>query len=598
MMRCSRGSAVAAALAAVALGFALAAPASAAPAVTNTNDSGPGSLRDAIANASPGDTVNVPAGTYTLSSGQLDVNKTLTIAGAGARTTTITAASTSRVMRTSGNPVTLTGLTITGGKVDLSTLQDCQGGGGICNLGTLVISDSAIVGNVANVNIANQNAPGGGGIFNNGDNVTIANSTIANNQANVTTSNLAGGGGGYFSNGTGPTITNSTIANNTATVNGSGSRHGGGGIYLNGSVLTATNVTIAGNSVGGSAPTSGGNLFVDNSQPAVVKNSIVANGTAPSGANCDKFGANLITSSGGNVESADTCGFSQASDKRNADPLLGALADNGGQTDTMALQAGSPAIDAAVDCPPPATDQRGQPRPQGAGCDSGAFEVQPVAAPPPPPRRVLPRPSCLSIPNVVRDRIAPLRGGGKVVLLTRQVDDPVNPLLLAVRLRARGAIAAVSFTVNGHALPAGTTASAAAAVRLSQKVPVALLRIGSRRNVVRALVRLRDGRRVRLTQFLVILRCHVPALACRRLAGNHLLRCRTNTPLGVLRVRVTATGPGNQVARGSATVRRGRYTVLLTSRSVLPPGVYVYKHVGTTRRRGERFFMVRLFTVQ
>lgn len=56
-----------------------------------------------------------------------------------------------------------------------------------------------------------------------------------------------------------------------------------------------------------------------------------------------------------------------------ADPLLDVLANNGGPTATMALFAGSPAIDAAVSpCPP--TDQRGQPRPQGAACDLGAFE--------------------------------------------------------------------------------------------------------------------------------------------------------------------------------------------------------------------------------
>jgi hypothetical protein len=55
-----------------------------------------------------------------------------------------------------------------------------------------------------------------------------------------------------------------------------------------------------------------------------------------------------------------------------ADPLLLPLADNGGPTETMALQAGSPAIDLSDDCP--ATDQRGEPR--VGRCDSGAFELQ------------------------------------------------------------------------------------------------------------------------------------------------------------------------------------------------------------------------------
>ncbi len=57
------------------------------------------------------------------------------------------------------------------------------------------------------------------------------------------------------------------------------------------------------------------------------------------------------------------------------DALLGPLADNGGQTSTHALLAGSPAIDAGDDGACPAEDQRGEPRPSGAGCDVGAFEL-------------------------------------------------------------------------------------------------------------------------------------------------------------------------------------------------------------------------------
>jgi hypothetical protein len=61
--------------------------------------------------------------------------------------------------------------------------------------------------------------------------------------------------------------------------------------------------------------------------------------------------------------------------------MLGPLADNGGRTETHALLPGSPAIDAIAeaDCidlagSPVAEDQRGVDRPQGAGCDIGAFE--------------------------------------------------------------------------------------------------------------------------------------------------------------------------------------------------------------------------------
>ena len=57
------------------------------------------------------------------------------------------------------------------------------------------------------------------------------------------------------------------------------------------------------------------------------------------------------------------------------EPLLGALADNGGPTLTHALLTGSPAIDAGNDAACPATDQRGVTRPQGAHCDIGSYEA-------------------------------------------------------------------------------------------------------------------------------------------------------------------------------------------------------------------------------
>jgi hypothetical protein len=60
-----------------------------------------------------------------------------------------------------------------------------------------------------------------------------------------------------------------------------------------------------------------------------------------------------------------------------ADAGVDVLADNGGPTLTHALLAGSAAIDAANTTVCPATDQRGVARPQGAGCDVGAFEFVP-----------------------------------------------------------------------------------------------------------------------------------------------------------------------------------------------------------------------------
>ncbi|MCI0635459.1 MAG: right-handed parallel beta-helix repeat-containing protein [Actinobacteria bacterium] len=98
--------------------------------------------------------------------------------------------------------------------------------------------------------------------------------------------------------------------------------------------------------------------------PVFLLNTIVANST--DAVNC--FGT--ITDLGGNISFGDaTCPGS------NGDPKLAPLADNGGPTGTMSLGQGSAAIDAAPAATCVVVDQRGAPRPQGGGCDVGAFEA-------------------------------------------------------------------------------------------------------------------------------------------------------------------------------------------------------------------------------
>lgn len=198
-------------------------------------------------------------------------------------------------------------------------------------------------------------------------------------------------------------------------------------------------------------------------------------------------------------------------------------------------------------------------------------------------------PNCLSIPSVIRNRSQTIRGLGTVILKTRQVDNPAQPLKLSVTATGRARIAAVAYQVNGRVV----------ATTRSTSVLLSFLRIGSRfRNKVVAVVLLSNGRVVKLTQFMVILRCHPPAATCRRQTGNKRMRCTANTPLGGRRVRVTVTQSPTLTARGSASVSRGRYTVTVFSSAVLPAGVYAYKAVVTTNRRGERFQMIRLVTVR
>jgi hypothetical protein len=207
-------------------------------------------------------------------------------------------------------------------------------------------------------------------------------------------------------------------------------------------------------------------------------------------------------------------------------------------------------------------------------------------------------PRCLSVPAVTRNVIRNERGLGTFVLRTNQVGNPAFPLRLSLAiptaaLRA-ARIASITWQVNGR------TVTGISSTARTLNVPVSRLRIGGRfRNQVTAIIRLTTGRVVRITQFLVILRCAVPAVTCQRLGPtNTRMRCTSRTPLSGVRVGVTVTRSASETARGSARVVRGRYTVIVTSRTALGAGTYAYKHVVTTNVRGVRFQMIRLVTVR
>src|SRR5947207_3772608 len=160
---------------------ALAMPANATTiVVTNTNDSGPGSLRQGLAIANDGDTIDAASvsGVITLTSGQLLVEKRVTINGAGADVLAVDGNATSSVFQI-GTGATAPTVAISG-----LTIRNAQGGfgGGILNGSgaTLTITNSTISGNTAAF---------GGGVFNSGP-LTIANTTV--------TGNTASEGGGIY----------------------------------------------------------------------------------------------------------------------------------------------------------------------------------------------------------------------------------------------------------------------------------------------------------------------------------------------------------------------------------------------------------------
>lgn len=119
--------------------------------VTNGNDSGAGSLRQAIIAASPGDTINFAPSvtTVTLTSGELVIDKNLTITGPGANRLTVqrsTNAPQSRIFHISSSTATvsISGITISNGWA-----QDGPGGGGILSVGVLTLTDCTISDNLA-----------------------------------------------------------------------------------------------------------------------------------------------------------------------------------------------------------------------------------------------------------------------------------------------------------------------------------------------------------------------------------------------------------------------------------------------------------------
>ena len=159
---------------------------------------------------------------------------------------------------------------------------------------------------------------------------------------------LFGTGGGTRVN-----ITNTTFTGNTATSKGGAMRvdH-----------VALINSTIVGNINTGDATDAGG-VYEDSGQVFTATNTIIANNT---GDDC----ISSIDSGSNNISSDSTCGFATV-----GDPLLGALADNGGPTDTMMPQPGSPAIEGGTNVGAPSVDQRSQPRPDGPLYDVGAVEA-------------------------------------------------------------------------------------------------------------------------------------------------------------------------------------------------------------------------------
>jgi hypothetical protein len=244
-------------------------------------------------------------------------------------------------------------------------------GGAIANQGKLTIVDSLLSANTAGRS---------GGAIANLDELTITNSTVSGNTANAEPEPFqATGGGGIWNPGSfhelprGAGIDGSVPANapflavDSSTITGNRAPTGNGGGVLTPEENCSFAARIGGNCEGPQSY-------------ALFHNTIVSDNTADGDDNCSgNFPAedpDYGSSEGYNLENGASCLFTGTGDKQ-APSGLAALANNGGGTDTHALNEGSAAIDGGDggNCRP--ADQRGVSRPQRGGCDIGAFEREP-----------------------------------------------------------------------------------------------------------------------------------------------------------------------------------------------------------------------------
>jgi hypothetical protein len=277
-------------------------------------------------------------------------------------------------------------------------------GGGIHGLFTLI--DSTVTNNDATGNGGGLEGSGaitgstikdntssagdGGGIAGPVSPLTITDSTISGNQ--VTGTNREGGGIFFPAAGGAMSVTNSTISGNRATGWGGGVSTG----FNTNSTVNLRGVTVNRNvaNTDGNTQGYGGGIdqapgsFINLSNTIVAGNTFVNTGSATMPSDCNtnpSGGPPKVVSQGYNLFGEITgCSITMAAGDQTigpADPLVAPLANNGGPTQTSALQPGSPAIDAGSPAVPGSatqacttSDQRGVGRPQGPACDIGAYE--------------------------------------------------------------------------------------------------------------------------------------------------------------------------------------------------------------------------------
>lgn len=416
-------------------------PASTRPVTNCADDGSDGSLRSVMSSAEDGDVIDMSqltCSTITLTSGSIDFDvDNLTLQGPGQNALTIDGNNADRVFTIytysgtnsindltiahgfSGGSAYATGgcvysyfaspdnlLVLTRVTVTSCTAGDAQavyaGGGGVLTYGALTLVSSTISGNHVTGGAGASYVAGGVGTL---YNATIVGSTVTGNTAlGATPGSGIGFGAGLDLSGTpgtaGSVVIDSTINGNTAGTTG-------GGVYfftpyLEPVALTATvsNSTISGNlaqqKAGLEVRLASITLNVGNSTIAFNSAADACGGLSIGGS--ANVQSSIIAENAGAAAEDDVCGngslagasnlivasaLAVPGDTISADPILGALANNGGATLTHALNASSPAIDTGNNVAALDFDQRGSgfARVAGTAADIGAFELQPSVDP-------------------------------------------------------------------------------------------------------------------------------------------------------------------------------------------------------------------------
>lgn len=404
--------------------------------VTNCNDNGPGSLRDTLASAADGDSVDLSqltCSTITLTTGPLvSLLDNITISG----NVTISGGGSNRVLSHLGvGTLQLFGLVFTDGAVRSdyvaaggcvysrgsidalsTTVRNCTAssplgvpgfvlGGGMFAVGSVSLTDAAVIGN--SIVLSNTSDLGKGGGLNAGANLYMLRSTVSGNSVvGDVLPNIGINAAGGFYSGADVFVAYSTVNGNIAhfagggwfgysgrlgydsismivdsTISGNHAQRGAGGLVSQDALIEVWNSTIAFNTFdalrpGNGTPGCGGFFAFGNNEYVSFRSSIVANNTSNgvAGDVCATAYIAPIIGYGNLIIAADR---SLPGDTLRVDPMLEPLANNGGRTLTHALSPGSPAIDTGNNSAALNYDQRDFGRVVGLRADIGAFEVQP-----------------------------------------------------------------------------------------------------------------------------------------------------------------------------------------------------------------------------